>query len=62
MITNLDFPDDVVIFAEKLEVLVHALDTLSTESELLATMVYWIKTTIQKLVALCEIIVYLALA
>ena len=28
MITDIDFTDDVVIFAETLEVLVHALDTL----------------------------------
>ena len=33
VITDLVFDDDVVIFAEMMEVLVHALDTLSTESE-----------------------------
>ena len=35
-ITDLEFADDGVIFAETLEVLVGALDTLSTESEPLA--------------------------
>ena len=33
MITDLDFVDDVAIFAETLEVQVGALDSLSTESE-----------------------------
>ena len=33
VITDLDVADDVVIFAEIFEVLVHVLDTLSTESE-----------------------------
>ena len=32
-ITVLDFADDIVIFAEMLEVLVHIQDILSTESE-----------------------------
>ena len=33
IITDLDFSDNVVIFAETLEALVQALDILSTESE-----------------------------
>ena len=33
MITDLDFADNVVIFAETLEVLVDTLDTLSTKSK-----------------------------
>ena len=33
-ITGLDFADDIVIFLEKLEVLVQALEELSTESKL----------------------------
>ena len=43
-ITNLDFADDVVIFVETLEALLHALDTLSMESKLLRLKVFWIKT------------------
>ena len=51
MITDHDFADNIVIFAEMLEVLVGTLDTLSTESEPLSLKVSWINTKIQKLVA-----------
>ena len=54
MITNLDFSDDVVIFAETLEVLEPTLDTQNSESELLRLNVSWIKTKIQKFVALFD--------
>ena len=53
-ITDLDFADDVVIFAETLEVLVHTLDTLSLESEPLGLKVSWTKTKIQEFVALLD--------
>ena len=51
MITDLNFSDDVVILAETMEVLVHALDTLSTESEPLGLNFSWIKTNILKFIA-----------
>ena len=54
MITNLDFADDVLIFAETLEVHMHALDTLIMESEPLGLKVSWIKTKIQKFIAFFE--------
>ena len=47
-ITDLDFADDIVIFAETLEALVAALDILNIESEPLGLKVSWIKTKIQK--------------
>ena len=50
-ITDLDFADDIVIFAETLEALVAALDTLSMESEPLGLKVSWIKTKILKFIA-----------
>ena len=50
MITDLDFADDIAIFAETLEALVTALDTLSIESRPLGLKVSWIKTKIQKFV------------
>ena len=43
MITNLVFTRDVVIIAETLEVLVGALDTLSTKFEPLDLKVSWIQ-------------------
>ena len=43
MITDLDFANDVVIFAEKFEVLVPSLDTLSTKSKTHGLNVSWIK-------------------
>ena len=49
-ITDLDFADDIAIFAETLEALVTALDTLSIESRPLGLKVSWIKTKIQKFV------------
>ena len=54
MITDLDFADDILIFAKTMEVLVDALDTLSTESELLDLKVSWIKTKIQRFVAFLD--------
>jgi exonuclease III len=46
-ITDLDFADDAVIFAETLEILQAALQTLSEEAEPLGLRVSWIKTKIQ---------------
>ena len=46
-ITDLDFADDAVIFAETLELLVGALETLGSELEPLGLKVSWIKTKIQ---------------
>ena len=46
-LTDLDFADDAVIFAEMLELLVGALETLSSELEPLGLKVSWIKTKIQ---------------
>ena len=46
-ITDLDFADDAVIFAEAVDVLSEALETLSEEAEPLGLRVSWIKTKIQ---------------
>ena len=46
-ITDLDFADDAVIFAETLDVLTAALETLSEEAEPLGLRVSWLKTKIQ---------------
>ena len=45
-ITDLDFADDAVIFAETTEVLAGALDLLSGETEPLGLRVSWIKTKV----------------
>ena len=47
-ITDLDFADDAVIFAETLDVLTVTLETLSEEAEPLGLRVSWIKTKIQE--------------
>ena len=47
-ITDLDFADDAVIFAETLDVLIAALDTLSVEAEPHGLRVSWVKTKIQE--------------
>ena len=46
-ITDLDFADDAVIFAEAVDILTEALETLSEEAEPLGLRVSWIKTKIQ---------------
>ena len=46
-ISDLDFADDAVIFAEIMETLVEALDRLSEESEPLGLRVSWVKTKVQ---------------
>ena len=46
-ITDLDFADDAVIFAETVDILAECLDTLSEEAEPLGLRVSWIKTKIQ---------------
>ena len=46
-ISDLDFADDAVIFAETLEVLVGALEGLSAELEPLGLGISWVKTKIQ---------------
>ena len=51
-ITDIDFVDDAVIFAEMVEVLLDALDTMSTESEPLCLKVSRFKTHILRFVVL----------
>ena len=46
-ITDLDFADDAVVFAETLEILVGALERLSEEAEPLGLRVSWLKTKAQ---------------
>ena len=46
-ISDLDFADDAVIFAETLDILLGALDVLIDESEPLGLQVSWVKTKIQ---------------
>ncbi len=46
-ITDLDFADDVVIFAELVDGLVRALEVLSEEAEPLGFRVSWLKTKLQ---------------
>ena len=47
-ITDLDFANDAVIFAETLDILKEALEGLSEEAEVLGLRVSWIKTKIQE--------------
>jgi len=46
-ISDLDFADDAVIFAETLDILLGALEVLNEESESLGLRVSWVKTKIQ---------------
>ena len=46
-ISDLDFADDAVIFAETLDILLGALKVLNEETELLGLLVSWVKTKIQ---------------
>ena len=46
-ISELDFADDAVFFAETLDILLGALEVLNEESELLGLQVSWVKTKIQ---------------
>ena len=46
-ISDLDFADDAVIFAETTEVLAGALNSLSEEAELLGLRVSWMKTKVE---------------
>ena len=46
-ISDLDFADDAVIFAETLDILLGALEVLNEESEHLGLWVSWVKTKIQ---------------
>ena len=46
-ISDLDFADDSVIFAETLGILLGALEVLNEESEPLGLPVSWVKTKIQ---------------
>ena len=46
-ISDLDFADDAVIFAETLDILLGALEVLNEESEPLGLRVSWVKTKIQ---------------
>ena len=47
MISDLDFADDAVIFAETLDILLGALEMLNEKSELLRLWDSWVKTKIQ---------------
>jgi len=46
-ISELDFADDAVIFAEMLDILLQDLQALNEDSELLGLQVSWVKTKIQ---------------
>ena len=46
-ISDLDFADDAVIFAETFDILLEALELLNEESEPLGLRVPWVKTKIQ---------------
>ena len=46
-ISDLDFADDAVIFAETLDILLGALEVLNEELEPLGLRVSWVKTKIQ---------------
>ena len=46
-ISDLDFTDDAVIFAETLDILLGTLDVLNEESKPLGLRVSWVKTKIQ---------------
>ena len=46
-ISDLDFADDAVIFAETLDILLGALEVLNEDSEPLGLQVSWVKTKIQ---------------
>ena len=46
-ISDLDFTDDAVIFAETLEIILGALEVLNEQSEPLGLRVSWVKTKIQ---------------
>ena len=46
-ISDLDFTDDAVVFAETLDIPLGALEVLNEESELLGLRVSWVKTEIQ---------------
>ena len=46
-ISDLDFTDDAVIFAETLDIVLWALKVLNEESEPLGLRVSWVKTKIQ---------------
>ena len=45
--SDLDFADDAVIFAEILDILLGTLEVLNEESEPLGLRVFWVKTKIQ---------------
>ena len=46
-ISDLDFTDDAVVFADTLDIILGALDVLKEESELLGLRVFWVKTKIE---------------
>ena len=53
-ITDLDFADDAVIFAETTEVLASALDLLSKKADPLGFRVSWIKTKVKAFVGILD--------
>ena len=52
--SDLDFTDDAVIFAETLDILLGALDVLNEESEPLGSRVSWVKTKIQAFIDILD--------
>ena len=53
-ISDLDFADDAVIFAENLDILLGALSVLNEESEPLGLRVFWVKTKIQAFIDILD--------
>ena len=53
-ISDLDFADDAVIFAETLDILLGALEVLNEESEPLGLWVSWVKTKIQAFIDILD--------
>ena len=53
-ISDLDFADDAVIFAETLNILLGVLEVLNEESEPLGLWVSWVKTKIQAFIDILD--------
>ena len=53
-ITDLDFADDAVIFADTLDILSGALEVLNEESEPMGLQVSWVKTKIQAFIDILD--------
>ena len=61
-ISDLDFTDDAVIFAETLEILLGALEVLNEESEPLGFPFSWVKTQIQAFNDILDVVILLTSA